>query len=200
MPPFDATEEFYKKVNSRLVELPLTRKFRYKNDFNLPDEGLDFLVEELSTALFFEELVKNNIAPKTAANWILGDVQAQLKRAGLNLKQSNLSAQALASVIKMVEEGRLAKGRAKEVIAFILKDNDDPENIVKKYGFEQVQDSDEMNKWIQSVLDANPDVVEQAKQGNHKVTGFLVGQVMKMSGGKANPKLVKQSIIKELNL
>ncbi len=194
MPPFVPDEPFLAEVASRMVERPLQRKQRYVATLDIAPDTADFLVEELDAGRLFEALLTGNIAPKTAANWIAGDVQAQLKRADTALQGSHITPERLSGLIAMVEEGRLPRGKAKEVLELVIARDEDPVAIVAEMGWEQVLDDGELDGWVVQVIAANPDVVQKVKGGDGKPLAFLMGQIMKMSKGKADPKRAREKL------
>ena len=200
MPPFSPDDVFMKRVDSRLVELPLARKQRYVNNLGVLPDTADFLVENIKIATMFDEVIKNDLNPKAVSNWFAGDLQGQLNRADCTIEQSHISAEKMAVLIKMVDDGRLMRGKVKDVLGIIIDKNGEPADIVTENGWEQSVDDSEIDAWIQQAIDANEKAVLQIKEGNTKIFSFLVGQVMRFSKGKADPKKVKEKLEKMLKL
>ncbi|MBN2804373.1 MAG: Asp-tRNA(Asn)/Glu-tRNA(Gln) amidotransferase subunit GatB [Deltaproteobacteria bacterium] len=200
MPPFVTDEDFMSRVEKRMVELPLSRKFRYINDLKLLPDTADFIVENINMAVIFDEVLKSGLEPKLVANWFAGDVQSQLKRADLDIEKSNISSARLIELINMIEEGRLQRSKGKDVLMQIIQDNKDVSDIVKENGWEQVFDESEMDNWVDEVIAKNSPAVDQIKDGNLKILSFLLGQIMKASKGKADPKKARTILEKKLGL
>lgn len=200
MPPFSPDEAFMAEVESRLRELPLAKKQRYLNDLQLSVDAAEFLVEDREFCDLFEETCALGADARQVSNWLCGEVQAQLKRAEVGLDQSHLSAARLNELVTLVESSVLQRGKAKEVIELVIRDDKDPGAIVKEQGFEQVQDDSQLDGWVAEAMAQNPQAVEQIQGGNRKTLSFLVGQVMRFSKGKADPKKVTDKLSQALGL
>ncbi|MBN2344302.1 MAG: Asp-tRNA(Asn)/Glu-tRNA(Gln) amidotransferase subunit GatB [Deltaproteobacteria bacterium] len=201
MPPFCPDDAFMAAVDERMVELPLAKKQRYLNDLKLSLDAAEFLVEDSKFCDLFEAaLALESSEPKLVANWLCGDVQGQLKRADVSLEESHISAGRLNELVGLVESGKLLRGKAKEVIELIINDDKDPAVIVKEQGFEQVLDESQIDDWVKQAIDGNPQAVEQIQAGNKKTLSFLVGQVMRFSKGKADPKKATEKLEQALGL
>ncbi len=194
MPPFTPTAEFLEAVDATMVELPLARRQRFESQLEVKPEFAETMTEERATADFFEAVLAAGVDPKPAANWICGNVQAKLKQAGGELSGSPLSPKRLAEIIGMVETGRISASRGKQTMELVFDKDRDPETIVEEKGFEQIGDADAINKLVEEVVAKNPNVAEQIAGGDAKPLGFLVGQVMKLSKGQADPKEVSKRL------
>jgi aspartyl-tRNA(Asn)/glutamyl-tRNA(Gln) amidotransferase subunit B len=177
------------------VELPLARKERLIESYDLKEDMAEFIIEEKETADYFEQLVTLGGDARKSANWMSGHLQSQLKRANKRLSETPLSPQRLLKLIDLVDQGQLNANHAKEVLEALLQQDREPEAIIEELGFGQQTDDSEVASFVEQVMTENPNVLEQIKSGNMKPIGFLVGQVMKLSKGQANPKLV-QKILK----
>lgn len=200
MPPFCPDDIFMSKVDSEMCELPLAKKQRYLNELKLSLDAAEFLVEDKLFCDLFEEMLALGSDGKQAANWLCGEVQGQLKRADVSLLESHLSATRLNELVGLVVGGKLLRGKAKEVIELVIKEDKDPAVIVKEQGFEQVLDESQLDDWVKHAIDGNPQAVEQIKDGNTKTLSFLVGQVMRFSKGKADPKKATEKLKQALGL
>ncbi|MBN2526251.1 MAG: Asp-tRNA(Asn)/Glu-tRNA(Gln) amidotransferase subunit GatB [Deltaproteobacteria bacterium] len=200
MPPFCPDEFFMAEVESRMRELPLAKKQRYLNELQLSVDAAEFLVEDRLFCDLFEETCALGGDPKQVSNWLCGDVQGQLKRAEVELAQSHITAARLNELVQLVDSGVLQRGKAKEVLELVISDDKDPAVIVKEKGFEQVQDDSQLDGWVTQAIDNNPQAVEQIQGGNRKTLSFLVGQVMRFSKGKADPKKVTEKLEQALGL
>ena len=198
LPPYSPTEEFLKEVEGTLVELPLARKIRLAEEYGLTPVQAAFVSDEKATADFFEKTVKAESSAQAAAAWLSSDIQKYLNQSGELLNETNLTPERLASLISLIEEDKISSKMGKKVLEYIFQEDKDPETIVKEKGMEQVADQGELEKIVLSVFDANPQVVQAVRDGEKKQIGFLMGQIMKATGGSANPKLAQQIISEKL--
>ncbi len=184
------------KMEDELPELPKQKRDRFMEQYKLSKYEADILVGDKALADYFEEVVGFGIRPKEVANWMLADLLRVLKENkgdGIPVKS-----QYFADLIKMVEEGKISRSAGKEVLDELAITDKTPEQIVQERGLTQISGSEELEKIVQTVLEKNTDVVEEYKSGKTKVFAFLMGQVMKESRGKANPRLAKDILEKFL--
>lgn len=200
LPPFRADKDFFTKVETRLVELPYERRERFISEYKLPEDHASFLCEELETADFYESAVREGADPKTAAAWLGADVQKICNRDGLTIADSHLSPKRFADFTRFLFEGRINSKIGKQMIELLFSEDKNPEEIIKERGWEQIQDIEQLEIMIDDVLSEQRQAVEQIKGGDQKPLGFLVGQVMKISSGKADPRLAREIIQKKLNI
>jgi aspartyl-tRNA(Asn)/glutamyl-tRNA(Gln) amidotransferase subunit B len=196
LPPFAPGPEFLAGVDALMVELPLARKHRLREAHGLNDQQLDFLIAEKAAADFFESTVKAGAPAPAAASWLGSDIQKLLNREGLTLDASPLTPQRLADLVNLVESDRISNKMGKEVLEILFQEDKDPESIVRERGMEQVADQGELEAVVNQVFTAHPQVVEAVRAGEQRQIGFLMGQIMKATGGSANPKIA-QKIIQE---
>ncbi len=196
LPPFCPEDAFLKGIENNLVPLPLTRKRHLEEALGIKSEFAEIIAEERATADYFDEVVAGGASPRAVANWLCGHVQAQLKlHADIeNVAVSPLTPERLGALVSMVEEGRISASRGKQTLEQIFKKDLDPETIVKENGWEQIGDASEIQAYVDQVVAANPGPVAQIEGGNPKTIGFLVGQVMKLSKGQADPKEVSRAL------
>ena len=190
------------KIRAALPELPATRKARFTSAYALPDYDAELLTSRKDVADYFEESVKIHANPKALGNWIVGDLFRELKQRRLDEQLYILNwpvkAERLAQLVKLVDEERISGRIAKTVFEMMLDSDQSPDQIVSDQGLEQVSDLSSINATIDQVLEANAKQVEQFRSGNEKVFGFLVGQVMKATQGKANPQKVNEILREKL--
>ena len=197
IPPIKLSKEFIEEAINTSPELAEARLERYeKLGLNEYDSSLLLANKEVSD--YFDELVKTGANPKLAANWVIGDVQAQLNKNGISIKEFKISAPNLGKLIKIVESGKISNKQGRDVFAVMLESSEDPEAIIKKLGFEQVSDEAELLVIINELLDQNPQLVNEYNNGHDRVLGFFVGQIMKKTQGKANPGLTSKLLIHEI--
>ncbi len=199
LPLFRTDGEFLKRVESRLVELPHLRRERFVTEYSLPEEHAAFLCDEKETADFFEEAVRMGADPGTASAWLGADIRRILKRDGLTLEESPLTPTRLAELSGLLDADRINSKIAKQVVELIFSEDSGPEEIVRERGWEQIRDTGAVEKLVDTVISEQPKAAEQIEAGDLKPVGFLVGQVMKMSAGQADPQLAKELILQKLN-
>lgn len=200
LPPFRPDEAFLAEVEKSLIELPEERRTRIIAEYNLTNVQAGFIYDEKSVADFFEKTVTLGAKPEMVAAWLSSDIQKILNREGLELTESPLTEYRLASMLKALHEERIHGKIAKKVLEAVFKEDKDPENIIEEQGLSQITDSSALKSIIAGTLSEHNQAVEQIKAGEHKAIGFIVGQVMKKTGGKAKPQLVQQIIREELDI
>jgi aspartyl-tRNA(Asn)/glutamyl-tRNA(Gln) amidotransferase subunit B len=199
IPPYIITQEFISELNSMLVELPLARRDRLMSEYNLLIDSAEFLAEEKDKADYFEKSCKEGADPQNAAAWIKGDVTKVLNREKMEILSSPLSIERFITLLDFVDKGKINVQTAKKVLDIIITENKNPEDIVKENNWEQIDDSDSLMPVIEKVLSESSAAVVQIKSGDMKPVGFLIGQVMKLSGGKADPKKVKDLVMEKIS-
>ncbi|MCL1817674.1 MAG: Asp-tRNA(Asn)/Glu-tRNA(Gln) amidotransferase subunit GatB [Spirochaetaceae bacterium] len=196
LPPFVPTPEFLAKVEAGLVELPAARKERFIKDYGLSEAAAEFLISEKSTADFYEETLSLGAAPEEAANWLQFDVRKILNRDNKELAGSPLTAKRLAGLLELLSGGGIHGKIAKQVLEAVFAEDKDPALIIKEKGWESMGDCAELGVLVEKTLAANAKAAAAVKAGDLKPLGFLVGQIMKATGGRAEPLLV-QKLLKE---
>ncbi|MDQ0201600.1 Asp-tRNA(Asn)/Glu-tRNA(Gln) amidotransferase subunit GatB [Neobacillus ginsengisoli] len=192
-------EDWKARIRAEIPELPDQRQKRYVEELGLPVYDAKVLTVTKEMADFFEATVHAGADAKMASNWIMGDVSGYLNSESKELDQIALTPSGLASMIKLIENGTISSKIAKTVFKELIENGGDAEQIVKDKGLVQISDEGTLLKIISEVLDANPQSIEDFKNGKNKAVGFLVGQLMKATKGQANPQLVNQLLQQELN-
>lgn len=195
--PVVLTQEYVDNIKQNLPELPDEKQLRYINELGLTPYDASVLVADKLTAIYFEEVAKESDA-KLASNWITGELFGRLNKQSLTIEQSPVSAKSLSGLLKLIQNNTISGKIAKEVFDLMISSGKEAEIIVEEKGLKQVTDTGEIEKIIQQVLDNNEDKVNQYKSGKDKLFGFFVGQVMKLSKGKANPKMVNEILKNKL--
>jgi aspartyl-tRNA(Asn)/glutamyl-tRNA(Gln) amidotransferase subunit B len=186
-------------VRATLPELPDAKRERFSRDYGLSEYDAGVLTAQRALAEYFETVAKTTRAPaKIAANWVMGELTGALNREGLDVAAARVSAPALASLLDKVAAGTISGKIAKEVFEAVWSGEGSVEEIIEKRGLVQISDSASIDKLVAEVIAANPTQVEQFRAGKQQVLGFLVGQVMKASRGKANPQQVNEALRKQL--
>ena len=195
--PLEIEQSFVDSLKKNLPELPDQKKDRFIKDFKLSPYEANVLVSDNNISQYFEDVIKNSDI-KLAKNWIIVELFAVLNKKNLDIKNSPVSSKNLAKLINSISSGEISGKIAKQVFEVMVNTGDDPSKIIKEKGLKQQSDPKELEKIVKIVLDKNTDKVQQFKSGKEKLYGFFVGEIMKASSGKANPKLVNDILKKEL--
>ncbi len=195
--PLNLDKKLIEKIKKNLPELPDQKKERFIKNYSLNAYEANILVSEKEISDYFEKVVKTSDV-KLAKNWIMGDLFASLNDKNIPISQSLVTAKLMAQLIDSINSGMISGRTAKEVFEIMAETGEEPIKIIESKGLKQKSDPKELQNIIDKILDANKDKVEQYKSGKDKLFGFFVGQVMKISGGKANPQLVNEILKKKL--
>ncbi len=191
-------EEWKARVRAEIPELPDARKKRYVEELGLPPYDAGVLTMTKEMADLFEATVAAGADAKQASNWLMGELSAYLNAEQKELADIALTAEGLAGMIKLIENGTISSKIAKTVFKELIENGGDPEQIVKDKGLVQISDEGELLKVVTEVLDKNPQSIEDFKNGKNKAIGFLVGQLMKATKGQANPQIVNKLLQQEI--
>jgi aspartyl-tRNA(Asn)/glutamyl-tRNA(Gln) amidotransferase subunit B len=197
--PLKLDPEWIEGFRSSLPELPASRVKRFVTEYGLPDYDAGLLTASKGLADYFERCVQLFNQPKTVSNWVMGELTRELNNSGTDASVSPVTPERLVSLLQMVEKGTISLKVAREIFPEVYGTGKTPEQIVQEKGLTQVSDEGALEKVIDEVLAKSPAQVAQFKEGKQQVVGFLVGQVMKASGGKANPGKVNELLKKKLN-
>ena len=193
--PLVLEQSFVDKIKNSLPELPDEKKIRLMNDFDLSSYDASIVVSDQDISQYYEEVAKDSDY-KLAANWMIVELFGVLNKEGKEIKDSPVSAKNLSKLINLIKDNTISGKIAKTVFEEMVKNNEDPEKIVNEKGMKQQSDPKELKKIIDTILKNNQDKVEQYKAGKDKLFGFFVGEAMKNTQGKGNPKLIN-NILKE---
>lgn len=196
--PFTVSDEYIENIRKSLPELPDARKERYMKEFGLSSEDAVFMTNDKATADYFEAAVDAGADPKACVNWLMGEFASQLSTDGIEITKAPVSAENLAALLKLISKGTISGKIAKKVFATMWKEGGNPEEIVKAQGLVQISDTAELSKLVDEVVGKNPKAVEDFKAGKKKAVGALVGQIMKATKGKANPRVINELLNKKL--
>ncbi len=196
--PLEISDEFIERIKNEIPELPDEKKKRFIEKFKLSPYEATILVSDIETSKYFEEVI-NKSDIKLATNWITGELFALLNDKNLEITESPISAQNLSKLINLIKNGTISGKIAKSVFEMMIDGDKDPELIVKEQNLKQESDPKELEKLIDKIINDNEDKVKEYKEGKEKLFGFFVGQVMKVSGGKANPKLTNEILKDKLS-
>ncbi len=196
--PLQFDDAFVEEIAADLPELPDEKKERFVNDLGITAYDASVLVAEKEVADYFEAVAEGRDA-KMSANWVIGELFGNLNRTGKNLADSPVSADDLGKLIDLIKDGTISNRTAKEVFEDMFDSGKAAADIVEEKGLKQVSDTGAIEKAIDDVIAANMDKVEEYRGGKDKLLGFFVGQVMKATGGKANPGVVNKILKPKLD-
>ncbi|MDM8279833.1 Asp-tRNA(Asn)/Glu-tRNA(Gln) amidotransferase subunit GatB [Ligilactobacillus agilis] len=198
LPPIHISDDWINEVKASIPEMPDKRRERYVNDWGLSDYDASVLTQTLEMSDFYNETVANGADPKLAANWLMVEVNAYLNANKLELGQTALTPAHLAGMIKLIQDETISSKIAKKVFKEIIANNTDPKAFVEAKGMVQLSDPAKLQPIIDEVLDNNEQSIEDFKNGKDRAVGFLVGQIMQKTRGKANPKVVNKLLMASL--
>jgi len=196
--PLELTAEEVAELERALPELPDEKKARFMGEYGLSAYDAGVLVAERESADFFEAVGRGRDA-KSAANWVINELAGRLNREGKDIAASPVSAVQLGAILDLIQEGTISGKIAKDLFEIVWSEGGDPRAIVDARGLKQVTDVGAIEKIVDAIIAANPDKVADARF-NPKAIGWFVGQVMKASGGKANPAAVNALLMQKLGV
>jgi aspartyl-tRNA(Asn)/glutamyl-tRNA(Gln) amidotransferase subunit B len=196
--PLELSPGFVADLEAQLPELPDEKKARFARDYALSTYDANVLVSERDTAAYFEDVARGRDA-KAAANWVINDLAGRLNKEGKDIAAAPISASQLGAILDLIAAGTISGKIAKDLFEIVWTEGGDPAAIVKARGMEQVTDLSAIEAVVDEIVDKNPDKVAQARS-NPKLIGWFVGQVMKASGGKANPQAVNDVLKRKLGV
>ncbi|MBN1629366.1 MAG: Asp-tRNA(Asn)/Glu-tRNA(Gln) amidotransferase subunit GatB, partial [Thermoleophilia bacterium] len=197
--PIELDEAYVERVRASLPELPAARKERLAQQYGLPPKDVALLATNRPLGDYFEALADATGDPRTAANWVLGDLSGYLNASGIEVAACPVSVAALAELLGLVSGGTLSGKMAKEVFEVMTTTGKGAKSIVAERGLGQISDTGALEAVVERLVAANPSLVEDFRQGKEKVLGFFVGQVMKETRGQANPQIVNELLRKHLD-
>ncbi|SFE61706.1 Asp-tRNA(Asn)/Glu-tRNA(Gln) amidotransferase subunit GatB [Roseivivax sediminis] len=197
--PLELEQDWIDGIEASLPELPDEKKARFVKEFGLSEYDANVLTAEVANAAYFEEVAAGAGDGKMAANWVINELFGRLKKDDRDITDSPVAPAQLAGLVKLIKAGDISGKIAKDVFETVYTEGGDPAQIVEDKGLKQVTDTGEIEKAVDEVIAANPAQVEKA-QANPKLAGWFVGQVMKATGGKANPKAVNEIVSAKLGL
>lgn len=195
--PVIISDELLATIKATLPELPEDKKQRFINNLGLSEYDSEWLTNDIKTANYFEEMLEIT-GSKLSANWIMGELSGYLNKHNLTIDNSKVSAKNLAELVKNIENDIISNKIAKEVFAKMWESGNTADEIIESEGLKQITDTASIGPIIDQVIANNKPQVEQFKSGNKKILGFFVGKIMKATGGKANPRIINQLLMKKL--
>jgi aspartyl-tRNA(Asn)/glutamyl-tRNA(Gln) amidotransferase subunit B len=197
--PLEINEEWKNEIKEELPELPAVRKKRFIKDYELPEYDADVLTDSRELADLFEECVAEYKDPKEVSNWIMGEFLRLVNEEKMEVADTKITGPLLGKMLKMMEEDVISSKIAKTVFEEMFYTGKDPEEIVEEKGLKQISDEDKLESLVEQIIEDNPDVIEDIRNGKDKAIGYLVGQVMKETKGKANPQMVNKMFKDKIN-
>jgi aspartyl-tRNA(Asn)/glutamyl-tRNA(Gln) amidotransferase subunit B len=198
IPRFKITKEYIEEIKSSIPALALERKNIYINEYNLSDYDAGVLVKEKSVSDYFEECIGYGCNPKSACNWITTRLLGELNKNETSIDEIFIRPEMINTLVNLVETKKISSDQAKKVFSSMLEEKLTPEEIVKKYDMEVIEDSELIEKLVDEVINENSQAVNDYHNGRTNMLDYLVGQVMKKSKGKANPTEAKEKMISKL--
>ena len=196
--PLEIEDKWIEEIKSTIPELPDQKKNRFIKDYNLSEYDAGVIVSDKATSDYYEKVVKNR-SPKLVTTWVTSELFSILNKKNLTIDESPVSHDKLGELIDNIESGKVSNRLAKDIFEEMCETGKSPSNIISEKGLSQISDEGELDKLVNDVLLANPANVEKYKNGKDKLFGFFVGEAMKLSKGKANPKLLNELLKSKLN-
>ncbi|GGI64643.1 Asp-tRNA(Asn)/Glu-tRNA(Gln) amidotransferase subunit GatB [Enterococcus alcedinis] len=199
VPRFEISDEWVEKVRQSLPEMPAARRARYIADFELPEYDAMVLTLTKEMSDFFDATINAGADAKQASNWLMGEVSAYLNSEKIELHDTKLTPENLAGMIALIEDGTISSKIAKKVFRELILNGGEAKKVVEDQGLIQLSDPSQLLPMINEVLDNNQQSIDDFKNGKDRAVGFLVGQIMKATRGKANPGVVNKLLQEELS-
>ena len=196
--PDHISQEWIDEIEASLPESPFARRKRYVEEYGIKEYDADVILQTKESSDFYDATVAAGADPKLAANWLNTQVNGYLNEEQVEIQDIKLTPENLAQIIKMIKDGTISSKIAKKVFKESIENGTDPKKYVEDKGMVQLSDLSVLEPMVKKVVDANPQSVEDFKNGKDRAIGFLVGQIMKETRGKANPKVVNELLNKEL--
>jgi aspartyl-tRNA(Asn)/glutamyl-tRNA(Gln) amidotransferase subunit B len=194
VPAIVLTEDWIAGVKGKLPEMPAQKQARFVSEYGLLDDEAAQMSAELDVAEYFEAVAEEKVQPRTASQWISARLIPALREKGQPLAETSITPQRLTALLRMIEQDKITAKAARQVFDLMFDDDKTPEAIVEEHGFSQLGDSDELAAILDTVLAEHADAVENYRKGKKEAAGFIIGQVMRVSKGKANPKLLREML------
>ena len=196
--PLTLDDDWIKSLQDSIPELPDQIKERFINEYSLSSYDANIIVSDKATSEYFEDVVKNR-NPKLVTTWVTGELFSILNRKNLIIEDSPITSKQLGELVDNIENGKISNRQAKEVLEEMCESGKGALEIIDEKGLSQISDENEIESLVDNVLNSNPENVKKYKNGKNKLFGFFVGEAMKLSKGKANPKIVNDLIKKKLS-
>jgi len=196
--PVEVTNELLEQIKQELPELPHQKKARYIVSLGLSDYDADVITSSKAIADYYERMIANNSNAKLCANWVMGELSGALNKDQLDISQSPISPEELSLLVERISDNTISGKIAKDVFKALWNQEGGVDQVIESKGLKQITDTGEIEKIIEQVISNNSAQVDQYRSGNEKILGFFVGQIMKATNGKANPKQVNDILREKL--
>jgi aspartyl-tRNA(Asn)/glutamyl-tRNA(Gln) amidotransferase subunit B len=196
--PVEVTDELLEKIKKELPELPHQKKMRYVESLGLSDYDADVITSSKAIADYYERMISSNSNAKLCANWVMGELSGALNKDQLDISQSPISPEELSLLVERISDNTISGKIAKDVFKALWNQEGGVDQVIESKGLKQITDTGEIEKIIEEVISNNSAQVDQYRSGNEKILGFFVGQIMKATNGKANPKQVNDILREKL--
>jgi aspartyl-tRNA(Asn)/glutamyl-tRNA(Gln) amidotransferase subunit B len=202
LPPLVVSSEWVEEIRTSLPELPEAKAERFQEAYQLSKYDASLLVAEQATADYFEAAVKTEpqITPKTVANWMIGELFGLMNQSGVEITSLKVSPEALIGLVKITDEGIINHNTGKSVLAEMFSSGRSAEEIVELRGLRQISDTNQIQGWVKSAIQENPDEVKAFLAGKETLSNWFFGQVMREAKGKANPQVVREELARQLSM
>ncbi len=199
IPKYKISENWLEEIRKSIPELPYERKEKYISKYGLSDYDAGILIKDINTASYFEKCLDLGVEPKTAANWITGNILGYSYKHDIAIQDLYITPERLSVITSSIKDGKISSKQGKDLFFMVLEREDEPANIMKSEGMQQISDDGAILTVITEVLDENTEQIEQYKNGKTNMFDYFVGQVMKKTRGQANPVKVKETLTDELS-
>jgi len=196
--PLVLEKEWIENIKKNIPELPDEKKARFVKEYSLSNYDAEVIVSDKSTSEYYETVVKGR-TPKLATTWVTGELFSVLNKKNISIQDSPVSADMMGKLLDNIESGKISNRLAKDIFEDMCETGKDPNLIIEEKGLSQISDEGEIEKLVDEVLNNNPENIEKYKNGKTKLLGFFVGEVMKLSKGKANPGTLNKLLKKKLD-
>jgi len=197
--PLFVDENWLSEIKGSIPQLPDARLKRFIESYSLPLYDAEILTQDKNIADYYELVVKNLKDYKLASNWVMVDIMSVLNSKNISIKEFTVQPENLSKLISLISNNTISNKIAKDIFQIMIETNQDPETIVKERDLVQITDDKTITEIVEKVIDSHPEQLKDFLAGKEKVVGFFVGQIMKLTKGKANPQLVNKILISELN-
>lgn len=196
--PLEISQEWIDRVKATMPELPSAKRERYMS-LGLSEYDAGIIVEQMELAIFFDEVIKLGANAKISVNFLMGEIAAYLKDEKLGINETKLTPANLVELVNLIEKGTISNNIGKQIIFTMLKEGTNASEIIEKQGLSQISDEGALKEIVRKIVDSNPEQVSAYKAGKVQLFGFFVGQIMKETKGRANPKTVNELLKEVLN-
>ena len=196
--PLVLEKEWIESIKKNIPELPDEKKARFVKEYSLSNYDAEVIVSDKTTSEYYEAVVKGR-APKLVTTWVTGELFSVLNKKNISIQDSPVSAHMMGELLDNIESGKISNRLAKDIFEDMCETGKNPNLIIEEKGLSQISDEGEIEKLVDEVLNSNPENIEKYKNGKTKLLGFFVGEVMKLSKGKANPGTLNKLLKKKLD-